>query len=69
MTPETFTLAERAKRTRMEAIRLCQETDQTLSEVESLRVTAAWQRSELGKTFGLVEQVHHSADMRDGAGL
>ena len=37
--------------------------------MERLRVAAPWLRSELGKTIGLGERVHPSADMHRGAGL
>jgi hypothetical protein len=68
VTPETMLLAERAKRARMDAIRLCQETEETLREMKSLGVVAAWLTSELGReTIGLEARVRRSAHTRRGA--
>jgi hypothetical protein len=68
VTPETMCLVERAERVRMDAIRLCQETDETLREMKSLRVEAAWLTSERGReSIGLEGRVRRSALIRRGA--
>jgi hypothetical protein len=70
MTPETLILAERAERTRMDAIRLCRETDETLRQSTSVRVVSEKLRGELGREIvGFVAQARRTADIREGAGL
>ena len=66
--PETMHLAVRAKRSRIDAIRPCQEMDETLGEMKSLRAAGAWLTSELGGgAIGLEARVRRSAHLRRGA--
>ena len=68
VTPETMQLTEHAKRTRIAAIRLCQEMDETLGKMKSLRAELAWLTSELGRAaIGLETRVRRSAHLRRGA--
>ena len=68
MTPETMHLAERARRSRIDAIRLCREMDETLETMKSLRAEQAWLTSELGcAAIGLEARVRRSAHLRRGA--
>jgi hypothetical protein len=70
MTPETVILAEQAERTRMDAIRLCRETDEILRQSTSVRVVSKRLRGGLGREIvGFVAQVRHTAEIREGAGL
>ena len=68
VTPESMRLAERAKGTRLDAIRLCQETEENLREIKSRRAAGAWLTSELGREgIGFEARVRRSAHLRRGA--
>jgi len=68
VTLDTTRLDERATRARMDAIRLCQDTDKTLREMKSLRVVRSSLTRELGReTIGLEARVRRSAHIRLGA--
>jgi hypothetical protein len=60
-------LTEHAKRTRIAAIRLCQEMDESLRTMKSPRAKAACLTSELGReAIGLEARVRRSAQIRRG---
>ena len=70
MTPETLILAERAKRTRIDAFLLCRETDEILRQSTSVRVVSERLRGELGREIaGFVARVRCAAEIREGAGV
>jgi len=55
-------LADQASRIRMDAIRLCRETDETLRRSANLRVQSEWLRGEFGH-----ELVRFVANLRPAA--
>jgi hypothetical protein len=70
MTSETRFLADQAERTRMDSIRLCRETAETLRNSENLRAESECLRGELGRAIvGFVERAHPAVRMsRDAEG-
>jgi hypothetical protein len=70
MTPETRFLADQAERIRMDSIRLCQETRETLRNSENLRTESECLRGELGRAIGgFVERAQRAVRMsRDAEG-
>jgi hypothetical protein len=69
MPSETLRLVDQAERIRMDALRLCQETDETLRQSENLRAESEYLRAEVRReVVGFVMRARRAAHISRGAG-